>query len=83
MNLSKRLQRTRIYYKAFFKLMSYIIKKCISSSKRIISEIKKIDPNLSIDEYNLSYMKINYTNFVEGLIILSIDEVPIIQSITF
>ena len=64
MNLSKRLQRTRIYYKAFFKLMSYDMQKnALNSSKRIISEIKKIDPNLSIDEYNLSYMKINYTNF--------------------
>ncbi|GIR93534.1 MAG: hypothetical protein CM15mP93_17210 [Thiotrichaceae bacterium] len=29
MNLSKRLQRTRIYYKAFFKLVSYNTQKCI------------------------------------------------------
>ena len=65
LNFKTRVERSRIYYKAFFILMSYKVQSSANNSAYEL--IKIISGNNNIKKKLLSRMKIYYTNFIRRL----------------
>lgn len=62
-NLKSRLDRTRIYYKAFFILMSYDIqKKALNMSKKLIKKMLENNKNEVNLHYNLNFFSHKWMN---------------------
>ena len=67
-SLSTRLNRTRIYYKAFFTLMSCKNQRlALQNAKNIITNLKNYDKNDNLSNYNINYINHNLNNFRKRL----------------
>ena len=64
-NLKTRISRTRIYYKAFFILMSYKNQKmALNIAKKIIRNLKDYNFDIDLNKYEINVFKHKLRNFI-------------------
>ncbi len=64
-DLKTRISRTRIYYKAFFILMSYKNQKmALNTAKKIIRNIKDYNFDIDLNKYEINFFKHKLRNFI-------------------
>lgn len=65
LDLKTRLKRTRIYYKAFFSLMSYKNQSlALQYAKKIIKNLENFDAKTNLDAYKINYISHCFKNFI-------------------